>query len=221
MELATTRATTTTTTTAAAVARAVTAPRRLSRTQQTEANRAALLGAAAEVFRERGYAASTLEQIADAAGFSKGVVYSQFASKADLFLHVLDRRIEARAEENQAAVDAGVGDPDTIVRELQRLMSRSDPRWRLAVTEFRLAASRDPDLLARYDEAHRRTIERLAAVLDQIYERTGFAPPVPTKHLAVTILALDVGTIIEDASTTTPVPTRSLDVLLRRMVFGA
>ena len=206
---------------AAAPTPATTGARRLSRTQQTEANRAAVLAAAAAVFRERGYAAATLDQIAEAAGFSKGAVYSQFDSKADLFLHVLDRRIETRAAENQAAVDAGTDDPDTIVRELQRLMSRSDPRWRLAVTEFRIAASRDPELRARYDAVHRRTVARLAAVFDQIYERTGYEPPVPTEHLAVTVLALDVGTVLEDASTTSPVPADSLDLLMRRMVFGA
>ena len=64
--------------------------RRLSRAEQTDRNRAELFAAARRVFLARGYHAATLEQIADEAGFSKGVVYSRFASKADMFLALLE-----------------------------------------------------------------------------------------------------------------------------------
>src|SRR3954453_10497312 len=92
---------------------------RLSRAEQGERNRALVLDAARRgfldrgyhggalgldaprrVFLARGYHGATLEQIADEAGFSKGVVYSQFTSKADLFLVLLEGRIAERAEEN-------------------------------------------------------------------------------------------------------------------------
>src|SRR4029079_19440055 len=59
---------------------------RLNRAEQVERNRGLVVEAARRVFLEHGYAGATLETIADAAGFSKGVVYSQFESKADLFL---------------------------------------------------------------------------------------------------------------------------------------
>ena len=59
--------------------------------EQGERNRALVLAAARRVFLERGYAGATLEAIADEAGFSKGVVYSQFAGKPDLFLALLER----------------------------------------------------------------------------------------------------------------------------------
>jgi AcrR family transcriptional regulator len=66
---------------------------RLSRAEQNDRNRSLLLAAARRVFLARGYYAATLEQIADEAGFSKGVVYSRFASKADMFLALLEDRI--------------------------------------------------------------------------------------------------------------------------------
>ena len=59
---------------------------RLTRPQQVERNRERVLDAAREVFTESGYVKATLDAIAARAGFSKGVVYSQFDSKADLFL---------------------------------------------------------------------------------------------------------------------------------------
>ncbi len=51
---------------------------RLSRPEQTQRNRSLVLKAARQVFLARGYHGATLERIADEAGFSKGVVYSQF-----------------------------------------------------------------------------------------------------------------------------------------------
>ena len=44
-----------------------------------------LLDAALEVFAERGYASANLDQVAAAAGLTKGAIYSNFASKDDLF----------------------------------------------------------------------------------------------------------------------------------------
>ena len=59
----------------------------------------------------RGYAGATLEAIADDAGFSKGVVYAQFAGKPDLLLALLEARIQERAAENLAVAEglAGIG----------------------------------------------------------------------------------------------------------------
>src|SRR5262252_5699696 len=82
---------------------------RLTRTEQAERNRTLVLDAARQVFLARGYHNATLEQIADEAGFSKGVVYSQFASKADLFLALLDARIAERAAENERIAGKAAG----------------------------------------------------------------------------------------------------------------
>src|ERR1700733_9647815 len=78
---------------------------RLTRAEQAGRNRALLLAAARTVFLERGYHGASVEQIADRAGFSTGVVYSQFGGKADLFLALLEARIAERAAANAAAVE--------------------------------------------------------------------------------------------------------------------
>ena len=79
-------------------------PTRLRRAEQVERNRELVLAAAQRVFVARGYAGATLEAIADEAGFSKGVVYSQFGSKPDLFFALLEQRIEHRAAHHRQAV---------------------------------------------------------------------------------------------------------------------
>ena len=81
-----------------------------TRAEKVEANRTSVLAAARQVFLAKGYAGATLDAIAEQAGCSKGVVYSQFGGKADLFLALLDARIDERAAQNERlAADAGAG----------------------------------------------------------------------------------------------------------------
>src|SRR5208283_2480203 len=130
---------------------------RLRRAEQVERNREAVLEAARRVFIERGYAGASLEVIADEAGFSKGVVYSQFGSKPDLFMALLERRIEERAAQNERIVAQSVG--VDALRELIQAANRyatADLGWPYLLTEFRALAMRDPDLNRRYAEAHSR-----------------------------------------------------------------
>ena len=78
---------------------------RLTRVEQSQRNRKLVLfGRAAAVPRSR-LPRSVVGAIADAAGFSKGVVYSQFESKADLFLALLEQRIDERKGENTRFVE--------------------------------------------------------------------------------------------------------------------
>src|SRR5262245_25086032 len=74
---------------------------RLRRAEQVERNRTAVLDAARRVFLDRGYGGATVDAIAEEAGFSKGVVYSQFGSKADMFMALLEQRITERAAQNE------------------------------------------------------------------------------------------------------------------------
>ena len=171
---------------------------RLSRAEQNDRNRALLLAAARRVFLARGYYAATLEQIADEAGFSKGVVYSRFASKADMFLALLEERIAERAAQNAdlAGRLAGTGDFTAIIDVAQQA-DRAAPGWRLLVTEFRVHAARDPELNRRYAALHAQTVDRLAAILAAISVGGADALAFPSRQLAELILALEVGIALE------------------------
>lgn len=60
----------------------------MTRAESQERTRQALLEAAAARFSEQGYLGTTLAQVAADAGLTKGAVYANFSSKADLFLEV-------------------------------------------------------------------------------------------------------------------------------------
>src|SRR5262245_3187977 len=68
---------------------------RLTRAQQQERNRAAVLAAARTEFAERGYADAKVDRIAERAELTRGAVYSNFPSKRALYLAVLLDSLDA------------------------------------------------------------------------------------------------------------------------------
>ena len=171
---------------------------RLSRAEQNDRNRALLLNAARRVFLERGYYAATLDQIADEAGFSKGAVYSRFASKADMFLALLEDRIAERAARNaQLARElAGTGNFAVLLDQAQG-DERGAPGWRLLVTEFRVHAARDPELNRRYAALHAQAVDGVAQVFTEVSKENGEGLPFPPRLMAELWLAIETGRALE------------------------
>jgi AcrR family transcriptional regulator len=170
---------------------------RLSRAEQNDRNRALLLAAALRVFLARGYHAATLELIADEAGFSKGVVYSRFTSKADMFLALLTDRIAERAAQNASAAGQLVDSGPAALLELAWRAERDSPGWRLLVTEFRVHAARDPELSRRYAAAHASTVAALASVVASVAARNGQVLALPARQVAELLLAVETGLALE------------------------
>ena len=165
---------------------------RLSRAEQGEQTRAELLAAARAEFLGAGYHGATLDRIAAAAGYTKGAVYSRYASKADLLLDLLEARIDARAADNERRADALVGVAGlTELLVHWRATDREDEAWTLLVMEFRIHAARDPALNARYAALHERTVAGVARTLERVLGAA--ADP----GVARMVLAIGTGTTLE------------------------
>jgi AcrR family transcriptional regulator len=190
----------------------------MSRAEQVERNRELVLDAARRVFLERGYAGATVDAIALEAGFSKGVVYSQFAGKPDLFLALLERRIAERAVENAEATEGMTGLDG--FRQLMLLNARrsEDSAWPELLIEFRLIAARDPELNRRYARLHSRSLENLGETVRRVLVRGGLTPVHPPGVLAELIFALDAGRVLERAAGTSKLETETLVDLVARLV---
>jgi len=195
---------------------------RLTRNQQVERNRALLLDAARTVFLERGYAGATLDAIAEEAGFSKGVVYSQFAGKPDLLLALLEHRIADRAEGNARVVESA--DAGEALRTLMRGFARDslvEAGWARLLIEFRVVAARDARLNARYARLHDLTLDRLAATLGEALSRDGRAAVLPVRALAQLVLAMGSGAVLEQAADPAALPVDVLERLVDRLTDPA
>jgi len=196
-------------------------PKRVSRAERTGLNREQVLAAARKVFIESGYERATLDAIAEAAGFSKGVVYSQFESKGDLFLALLDRRIGERAAQNEAIAkrSRGVEGLRALIRA-GRQDAEDQEAWALVLLEFRLHAARDPALNERYAEAHARTLAGVAAVIEKLAAESEVTPAESPRHLAALVLAMGPGVLLEQLADRRALPNAVVERALSRILSG-
>jgi AcrR family transcriptional regulator len=164
---------------------------RVTRRDRAAANRAALLAAARKVFLAAGYHGASVDAVAGEAGFTIGAVYSQFGGKAELFLALLEQRIEERIGQIRSVVDgSGVAAELTAVARQWAGVLRTDLDWTLLVIEFRVHAARDPVLAARFAELHARL---LRAVVQSLTESLGLPATPEVEDLARLLLATGPG----------------------------
>jgi TetR/AcrR family transcriptional regulator, regulator of cefoperazone and chloramphenicol sensitivity len=133
---------------------------RRNRTQQ------AILDAAEEVFRQRGYGAATMQPVADLAGVSLPTVYLYFGSKPDLVRSLADR-VTGSAE---LSVDQVLSEADPT-RQLEvgaGILCRLHQRSEVVADILRAAAGADPELAKewqRWQLGHLDAVRRVAELL--------------------------------------------------------
>jgi AcrR family transcriptional regulator len=193
--------------------------RRPTREQKRQANRERILAAARRVFGARGYQAATIEDIADQSGLSNGAIYYNFASKADLFLALLDDRMRERLDRTRAAlaVDGGVEALRHALGKEAREITRTfkeNPGWRLLMLEFVAYAARNREFGKRLAQHERELRAAVSEILDQHTQTLGRTAPLPTAQLALAITALLDGLALAELSDPGVVPDELFGELL-------
>jgi AcrR family transcriptional regulator len=199
---------------------------RLSRSERQARTKADLVDAAERLFSTNGFHATSVDAVADAAGYTKGAVYSNFASKEDLFLAVYERRADdAVATIEQRLADAP--DPITGIEELSRQLverrGREDDGWLAVFFEFWAHVLRHPELRERFAATHRRAIEPLIAAAEDLVAERGVEPEQPAARTATAYYAMQLGLQLErltqpdlvDADLAAHVARRSVEDMLR------
>jgi AcrR family transcriptional regulator len=143
--------------------------KRLSRAEQQAQTKARLLAAAERLHAEHGLAALTVEEVAEAAGYSRGAVYSNFTSRDDLVMTLFEQRAERQLE-------AMAGD-DPV------LMAADRDSLAMLVEFWAFAASR-PEMRERFAIIRRRQRALLEAMTSDA-------------ALAAGLLALTTGLLLE------------------------
>ena len=158
-------------------------------------SREQLLDAAASVFAERGYRGASVETIAVAAGVTKGALYWNFESKADLFFSLLEERVDERLRLLVDAAEAIAGE-ETVTPLVSREVSSvvdEERQIHLLTHEYWSLAARDPELGARYAERQKALRELIARALVAHHEATCVALTHDPLELATAVLALANG----------------------------
>ena len=171
----------------------------LTQAQRRERTRGELIETARSLFLARGFHGASLDEIAEAAGYSKGAVYSNFAGKAELFLAVLDAHLERRA-----ASYAQIVLDDTDLEESYRAVARfrleaeeDEPEWEPLMLEFWAYAARREDLMAVIAEQRERFLDVIMGLIDQLAAKHGVTYTIPLREVARGSGALMRGMVLE------------------------
>lgn len=174
----------------------------MSRKERQAKTRLRLLDAAEQVFLRRGLQGSSVEEITAEAGFSRGAFYSNFKSKDELFVELLQDRVYRQYAAMAEQAQEQPGTPRERlrwgierVRDLQREEGGS---WLFRLwLECLTQAARDPEfrkLAATFWSGNRGL---LAEQTKETFNEVGRKPPLPTEQIATAMIALDVGLAVQ------------------------
>jgi AcrR family transcriptional regulator len=135
---------------------------KLTRSERAALTRRELLDVARRRFYADGYHATTLDDIADEAGYTKGAVYSTFKSKAGLFLALFDEVVDTTVEGMRALLASHATSEARIEAVARNPVDERNLQFRLLAIEFWVHAARDPQLLAAFSSSYRRLRSKLA-----------------------------------------------------------
>jgi len=176
-----------------------------------------LLDAAAIVFARSGFHGSTLDEVSATAGFTKGAVYSNFKSKDDLFLALLDDRIDRQFAVTSELLDSGSHERAEQAPRVRELF-RSDmfwgddflPLW----LEFVLYARRNPKAQQKLAASVQRSRAQVEELIEHEYAILGERSQYPTSDLAEIFLALFNGLAMDRLVNPAIVTDETLDTTL-------
>lgn len=168
---------------------------RLTRAESREQTRKRLLGAAARLFARNGFDATSVDDVAEAAGYSKGALYYNFASKDELF----EALVEESIGQMISGLETALADAHTIEEKLaamQRVLTeeeRGHKHGGRLEFEVLTQSMRDEKLRRMVGKAYERMRTAIASLIAQQYDDAGACPPLPPDQLATAIVAGSIG----------------------------
>ncbi len=168
-------------------------------TPRRQRTRERLIDAAYDVFAEEGVHASTVEQVCERAGFTRGAFYSNFTSKEELFAALMERQQDILLAALATKVDALGPQLEKVTKPLDEdglggllltffIGPMDDRTWCLIDHEFRLLSLRDPEVAVVFQTHQEQFETSLIAIVQRALDSVGRTFVVPT-GVGVRVLA--------------------------------
>jgi AcrR family transcriptional regulator len=174
-------------------------PRRLTRDQQRRQTQERLLTSALEVFEARGYAESSLEEIAERAGYTRKAIYSNFSGKSELLLELVERRFQSHIERIETVLDEETP-PERKTIDVGSMFAdylSQERAWGKLFHEFCSVASRDEKIGLRFRACFRARKQIIVRLVESEVRRRGIELTAPIDRLVMGIFALFTGLSVE------------------------
>jgi AcrR family transcriptional regulator len=172
---------------------------RWTRERRVEHTRNLLLDAAEELFAQKGFGSATLEDIAEAAGYTRGAIYAHFGAKEELFLAVTERHRQ-RFLDAFAAVISSYHELselvlDDIATRWREMSSMSTDQAALGY-ELTLFLLRNPQSRERLARQRLDTVRSLGDFIRKGVEQLGGTLPISAQTLARLMIATSDGVVL-------------------------
>jgi len=158
------------------------------RERKKRENRKRILDAAAALFSEQGFAATTMEEVAARAEVGVGTLYNYFGSKDRLLLGVFEDATEAQLEHGQTIVDAPGHDAEAAVCHLLgHYLSIARIFDKHVMRELLAASLVQPERIEEYASLDVRLAAQVGQLLAVLQARGDVAADVEVQHAALAL----------------------------------
>ncbi|MFL9900489.1 TetR/AcrR family transcriptional regulator [Paraburkholderia fungorum] len=167
---------------------------RLTHAQRREQTRERLLEAARKMFVKKGLAATSVEDIAETAGYTRGAFYSTFDGKPELLLELVRRDHDGAQVDLRAVMDDG-GTPAEVKARAIAYYTRyfRDRDCFLLWVEAKLLAYRDTEFQEHFNALRHEKLDEISAYIRTASERDGRPLPLQADALALGLVSLRDG----------------------------
>jgi AcrR family transcriptional regulator len=168
--------------------------KRMTRDDSREQTTQRLLEAAEKLIAKKGLEAASVENIAAAAGYTRGAFYSNFSSKDDLFIELLRRDHQKATDQMTALRISGVpvDELQSGARNIYGQMYRNNESF-MIWTEARMLAARNTRFRTKLNALMAEKRGQVAEFIRYFYARVGVAPPMPPEDIAMGFMSLAEG----------------------------
>lgn len=172
--------------------------KRLSREQMRAQTRQKLLDSARQLFVHNGVGSTSIDQIAESAGYSKGAFYSNFSDKDELFIALLRSHMESEV----IALEEIFNQTETseeVLGAIQAMYQKMEDDASICVlaVEFQLLSGRSQKFALAYAALFDRQIKAIAKLVEVLAERAHVSPPFTGEEAAVLLTGLANGILLQ------------------------
>ena len=191
----------------------------LTREDSRERTTQRLLAAARKLIAKRGLSATTLDDIAADAGYTRGAFYSNFSSKGELFIELLRRDHEAMSAQLRSLRDDSLRleHIQQRIREIYNQMYRTNETF-MNWTEARMLAARDTKFRAKLNALVTEKRAQIAEFIEYFHQRAGAPPQVPPEAMAMGFMSLVEGVKLSMLSSPTDMTPEAAESVLTLFV---
>ena len=167
-----------------------------SRTESQARTRQLVLEAGERLFLAQGFGATSLEDIAREAGFSKGAVYSNFAGKTDLFFAIVEAQfVDLSNQLRQAVTEADhdvVSQLAAVGRWYEQFL-QVESGWSRSLPELAAIAAQDDEARQRFTKLLGSVEGSITDLLETQQVNLGIRFGLPPASIAALVVSLVVG----------------------------